>query len=320
MALLARERMRRTGEATTFRGWDLRQVDYTVRDFVCKALLQRVRHAPVHDRGREDLLGRQVLRPLPQARQGRQGAGDRRPRRPARASCCSAPYEAARASALGGGAHRRHPAGHVHLRPPAVLGDLLRRAGPAPGAVAGERQADPRGGRRHHRRRAVLPDQRRPRPRRSGCSSRASTGSSCPTRSTRRPSSRSTTRTPAPGARRCRSSCARRRGSSATATSSSTPRVRFRDGREPGSMRDLRQMAAAAGRQQGGSCATPLDARPTRRRTRSATPSLAAGREALATLESVGRARHRRSSAGRTTCTTRASTWTSRASCASSTA
>jgi predicted CoA-substrate-specific enzyme activase len=37
MALLARERVSRTGEPTTFRGWDLDQVDYTVVDFVCKA-------------------------------------------------------------------------------------------------------------------------------------------------------------------------------------------------------------------------------------------------------------------------------------------
>mgnify|MGYP002681587656 CR=1 FL=1 len=36
MALLARERVQRTGEPTTFRGWDLEQVDYTVLDFVCK--------------------------------------------------------------------------------------------------------------------------------------------------------------------------------------------------------------------------------------------------------------------------------------------
>jgi len=37
MALLARERAERTGEATKFRGWDLGEVDYTVVDFVCKA-------------------------------------------------------------------------------------------------------------------------------------------------------------------------------------------------------------------------------------------------------------------------------------------
>jgi len=36
MALLARERMQRTGRETTFRGWDLEAVDYTVVDFVCK--------------------------------------------------------------------------------------------------------------------------------------------------------------------------------------------------------------------------------------------------------------------------------------------
>jgi predicted CoA-substrate-specific enzyme activase len=36
MALLARERMQRTGEVSKFRGWDLEAVDYTVRDFVCK--------------------------------------------------------------------------------------------------------------------------------------------------------------------------------------------------------------------------------------------------------------------------------------------
>jgi len=36
MALLARERVGRTGAATTFRGWDLDEVDYTVVDFVCK--------------------------------------------------------------------------------------------------------------------------------------------------------------------------------------------------------------------------------------------------------------------------------------------
>jgi predicted CoA-substrate-specific enzyme activase len=37
MALLARERTQRTGEPSSFRGWDLGAVDYTVVDFVCKA-------------------------------------------------------------------------------------------------------------------------------------------------------------------------------------------------------------------------------------------------------------------------------------------
>ena len=37
MALLARERVELTGEPSRFRGWDLEAVDYTVVDFVCKA-------------------------------------------------------------------------------------------------------------------------------------------------------------------------------------------------------------------------------------------------------------------------------------------
>jgi len=37
MALLARERTQRTGAPSSFRGWDLGAVDYTVVDFVCKA-------------------------------------------------------------------------------------------------------------------------------------------------------------------------------------------------------------------------------------------------------------------------------------------
>jgi predicted CoA-substrate-specific enzyme activase len=36
MALLAKERIARTGATTMFRGWDLEQVDYNVVDFVCK--------------------------------------------------------------------------------------------------------------------------------------------------------------------------------------------------------------------------------------------------------------------------------------------
>lgn len=36
MALLAREKMAATGATTRFRGWDLRQVQYTVKEFTCK--------------------------------------------------------------------------------------------------------------------------------------------------------------------------------------------------------------------------------------------------------------------------------------------
>src|SRR5665648_798235 len=63
------------------------------------------------------------------------------------------------------GAHGRPRAEHVHLRPAALLGDVLRRARPASGAVAGERQADPRGRGRPHGGRAVLPHPRRSRAR-----------------------------------------------------------------------------------------------------------------------------------------------------------
>ena len=49
-------------------------------------VLQRVRHPPVHHRRREDLLGRQVLRPLPEAGQGGQDSRHRRPRGTSRAT------------------------------------------------------------------------------------------------------------------------------------------------------------------------------------------------------------------------------------------
>ena len=45
-----------------------------------------------------------------------------------RESCCMAPYLAARRARRRRAADRRHPARHVHLRPTAVLGDVLRRA------------------------------------------------------------------------------------------------------------------------------------------------------------------------------------------------
>ncbi len=37
MALIARERMKNAGQASGFRGYDLHQVQFTVRDFVCRA-------------------------------------------------------------------------------------------------------------------------------------------------------------------------------------------------------------------------------------------------------------------------------------------
>ena len=130
-----------------------------------QALHQRVRHPPVHDRRREDLLGRQVLRPLPQARQGRQRARDRRSRGAARTLPALAVRRGGRAQ-LGRRPHRGHPAHHVHVRPPAVLVDLLRFTRRAAPSVARHRQGHPRERRRHDRGRTVLPHQGRPRARR----------------------------------------------------------------------------------------------------------------------------------------------------------
>ena len=54
-----------------------------LREFTCKGCSNYCDDPGVHRRGREDLLGRQVLRPLPQARQGRPRAGHRGPGRAA---------------------------------------------------------------------------------------------------------------------------------------------------------------------------------------------------------------------------------------------
>ena len=94
MALLARERMPSArGEATRSAAGTSRR-STTPSASSSARLQQRVRRAPVHRRGREDLLGRQVLRPLPQAGQGRQAAGDRRPRRVPRRGAARSYYEA----------------------------------------------------------------------------------------------------------------------------------------------------------------------------------------------------------------------------------
>ena len=89
MALLAREKMAAIGTVSRFRGWDLEQVDYAIREFTCTGLLQRVRHPPVHHRRREDLLGRQVLRPLPQAGQGGQDTRHQTTSWHFESDCCS---------------------------------------------------------------------------------------------------------------------------------------------------------------------------------------------------------------------------------------
>ena len=140
MALLARERIGAHRRRDDVPRLGPRAGRLHRRRLRLQGLLQRVRRAPVHDRGREDLLGRQVLRPVPQAGQGRQAAGHRRPH-PLREELLLAPYLDGRRSARRRRrADRRHPAQHVHVRPAAVLGDVLRRARRAPGPLARERQ------------------------------------------------------------------------------------------------------------------------------------------------------------------------------------
>ncbi len=184
-----------------------------------QGLQQRVRRAPVHHRRREDLLGRQVLGQVPQARQGGQAAGHRRPGRRARAGSA--------------GRSRRAPSGACRkARPPSAC---RAPCTPSTGCPSGRRSSPPSGTVPSSRRRATAASARpgwTPRsPSRAspsgwrtatwrGWRSTASSASSSPTRSTRRRSSRATTRTPARGGRRCPSSCARRRGWSSTTSSS----------------------------------------------------------------------------------------------------
>ena len=220
MALLARERTQRTGEPSTFRGWDLGAVDYTVVDFVCKACSNECDVRQFTIEGQKTYWGDKCS-----DRYRKPAKVDKQPviadLVAFREERLLAPYEAAASARRRVGAHGRPSAQHVHLRPAAVLGDVLRRARPPPGALAGERQADPRGRRRPHGRRAVLPHPRRPRPRAVAAARGRRLGLPAQPGQRRDRVHGSTTRTPARGARRCRSSCAPPRASRSTATSSS---------------------------------------------------------------------------------------------------
>ena len=228
-----------------------------------------------------------------------------------------APYEAAARACRESAPTVGFAARHVHLRPAAVLGHVLRRAGPAPGALAGERQADPRGRRGAHRRRAVLPHPRGARPRAVAVRRRASTGSSCPTRSTKRPSSM-------------------QYNSHACPWGQTLPFVVTHGARPRGAPRQVpRRRACASATAARGWCATsPTWCRRSalsKARVRSALDAayeaqdefrdklLARRRARRSSASSWPASSASSSSAARTTCTTRASTWTSRASCASST-
>ena len=245
MALLARERVTRTGEPTSFRGWDLEQVDYTVVDFVCKACSNECDVRQFTIEGEKTYWGDKCS-----DRYRKPAKVDKEPviadLVAFREEQLLAPYEAARArvpeTAPTVGLRPRH----VHLRPAARSG---RPSSPS--------WACARCSRRRATSRSARPGWRSPSPSRasrsasrtatcSGCSTRASTGSSCPTRSTKRPSSSSTTRTPAPGARRCRSWSSTAPGLEAHKDQVLEPRVRFRDGRE-GLLRDFAGMMQKLG-------------------------------------------------------------------------
>ena len=202
-ALLAREASQRTGEPHRVPRLGPAAGRLHGREFICKACANRVRRAGVHGRGREDVLGRQVLRPLPQA-------GPRSTR--SRSSPISSPPRGAAAGAVrrrhapraGVGAHGRLPARHVHLRPAAVLVAFFAELGYGPVLSPESDKRDPRGGRGAHRRRAVLPD-----PVAHGhvqwLFDEGVDFVFVPNQVNEETEFMQTTRTPAPGARRCRS-------------------------------------------------------------------------------------------------------------------
>ena len=165
MALLARERMGRTGEVTTFRGWDLSAVDYTVKDFVCKHCSNECDIRQFTIEGEKTYWGDKCS-----DRYRKRAKVDKKPVSPiswrCASACCWRPSRRRPSGARRPASDGRHPARHVHLRSPAVLGDPLRPPRRAAHALARHRQGHPRERRRHDRRRALFPDQGGPRPRR----------------------------------------------------------------------------------------------------------------------------------------------------------
>ena len=104
--------------------------------FRVQGVQQSLRHEGIRDRGAEELLGRQVLRQVPQAFHHGPEAGDRRPVRLSRGVAGSAAH--------GGGrqVQDRPAARHVDAGPAAVLEALFRRTGAGDGALAGDGSAD----------------------------------------------------------------------------------------------------------------------------------------------------------------------------------
>ncbi len=165
MALLARERVSRTGEPTTFRGWDLEQVDYTVVDFVCKACSNECDVRQFTIEGEKTYWGDKCSDRYRKPAKVDKEPVIARPRRLPRGGSCWRPTRR-RARALPESAPTVGfaRAMYTYDRLP-FWATFFAELGFAAGALAGERQADPRGRRGAHRGRAVLPHPRGARPR-----------------------------------------------------------------------------------------------------------------------------------------------------------
>ena len=118
MALIARQWRQATRAADPFPRIRPAQAAAFHARLRLQGLLQPLRHEGVRHRGPEELLGRQVLRQVPQALGHRPQAGDRRPVRLPRSSCWKLCRNAKRQRLPGGPAAR-----HVHARPAALLAD-----------------------------------------------------------------------------------------------------------------------------------------------------------------------------------------------------
>ena len=113
MALLARDRMRRTGELTRFRGWDLEAVDYTVKDFVCKHCTNECDIRQFTIEGEKTYWGDKCS-----DRYRKRAKVDKKPviddLVALRERLLLEPYEEAAERSSAAARHRRHPARHVH--------------------------------------------------------------------------------------------------------------------------------------------------------------------------------------------------------------
>ena len=214
MALIARQWHQATGGATPLPRLRPAQAGTRNPRFRLQGLLEPLRHEGIHHRGAEELLGRQVLRQVPQAFRHRPQAGDRRPVRLPRAVArerCRMPALAGRCCSVG------LPRAMSMLDQLPFWRALFRRAGHPDRAFAGDRPAHFRRGNRYGRGAALLPGAGGARPRAgAGGSGRGlhpgSQHGGC--RYRRRTSG---PRTIARGTRRCRGCCAPRRRSNRTA-------------------------------------------------------------------------------------------------------